>query len=285
MQQSETINQDNVQTQIKQEIPLFSEEILRVKNFPIVNSLLNSWLVALIMIVIALAIRKKIRLVPRGIQNYLEIIFEKTIDLADSVTGSRQKSLKFVPIILPLFLFILFNNWLGILPGVGSVGFLKAEGAHTVFIPFLRSGMADLNSTLALAIIAVVLTHIFGAVMVGGKRHLNRFLNLSLFLQIPKLVFKEKKFTAILVNPSKFFVGLIETVGEFSKVASLSFRLFGNVFAGEILLGIMASIFAYFLPIPFLFMEILVGFIQALIFAMLILVFLSVMTTPHAEEH
>ncbi len=193
MLQSETLNQNNTQTQIKHETPLFSEEIFRVKDFPIVNSLINSWIVVLIMVVAALAIRKKIRLVPRGVQNYLEIILEKTVELADSVTGSREKSLKFVPIVLPLFFFIIFNNWLGIFPGVGSVGLLKTEGSQEVFIPFLRSGMADLNSTLALAVMAVFLTHIFGAMMVGGTNHLNRFLNFSLFLQIPKLVFKEKK--------------------------------------------------------------------------------------------
>lgn len=88
-----------------------------------------------------------------------------------------------------------------------------------------------------------------------------------------------------MINPIQFFVGLIETIGEAAKVASLSFRLFGNVFAGEVLLASMAAIFAYFLPLPFLFLEVIVGIIQAFIFAMLTLVFLSVMSSHHAEEH
>jgi len=131
----------------------------------------------------------------------------------------------------------------------------------------------------------VVITHIFGVITTSGWKHLNRFVGIHLFMEIPRKMFNEKEYTAILVNPIKFFVGLIEIIGEFAKVASLSFRLFGNIFAGEVLLGAMASIFAFFLPLPFIALEIIVGIIQALIFAMLVLVFLTVMTTSHDEEH
>jgi F-type H+-transporting ATPase subunit a len=97
-------------------------------------------------------------------------------------------------------------------------------------------------------------------------------------------VFVKKNFTAIIVNPIKAFVGLIEMIGELAKVASLSFRLFGNIFAGEVLLGTMAALFAYILPMPFMFLEIMVGFIQAMIFAILVLMFLTVLTTAHDHE-
>ncbi|MFA6410298.1 MAG: FoF1 ATP synthase subunit a [Candidatus Buchananbacteria bacterium] len=271
--------------EIKTESTLFAEPIFHISNFTVTNSLLNSWIVLAIIVLSSVVIRKKINNIPKGIQNYLEIIFDSALNLADSVTGSREKSLKFLPLVLPLFVFILLNNWLGLLPGVGSIGFVQTHGGENIFVPLLRGATADLNMTLALAIMAVILTHIFGVITTSAWSHLNRFVGIDLLLEIPKKVFKEKEYTAILVNPIKFFVGIIEIIGEFAKVASLSFRLFGNIFAGEVLLGAMAAIFAFILPIPFMFLEIIVGMIQALIFAMLTLVFLTVMTTGHNEEH
>ncbi len=273
------------QSTASHEATLYAEPIFQLGNFNVTNSLLHSWLAVLVIIVIALTIRFKIRKIPKGIQNYAETVLEGALNLADSVTGSREKSLKFMPFVFPLFIFILLNNWLGLLPGIGSIGFFAAEEGHQIFIPFLRGGTADLNMTLALSIIAVVATHIFGVMMSGVWNHLNRFIGFNLFLEIPRKIFKEKEYTALLVNPIKFFVGLIEIISEVAKVASLSFRLFGNIFAGEVLLAAMAAIFAFVLPVPFIFLEVLVGVIQALIFAMLTLVFLTVMTTSHEESH
>jgi F-type H+-transporting ATPase subunit a len=145
--------------------------------------------------------------------------------------------------------------------------------------------MADLNMTLALAIMVVIATHIVGIVWTGAWKHINRFIPVNILLEIPRKVFKERDFAALFVSPIKFFVGLMEVVGELAKTASLSLRLFGNVFAGEILLGVMASIFAYFTPIPFLFLELFVGLIQALIFSTLALVFLNMMSHSHEEAY
>ncbi len=284
LEQSSGFGPETESSQVSHEATLFAEPIFHLGDFTVTNSLINSWLVLLIVLAAAAAIRPKIKKIPRGIQNYLEIIFENALNLADSVTGSRQKSEKFMVIVLPLFFFILLNNWLGLLPGVGSVGFIENSGGEKVFVPLLRGATADLNTTLALAILAVSLTHIFGVAMSGAWTHLNRFVGLKLILEIPRKVFKERNYMAILVNPIKFFVGLIELIGEAAKVASLSFRLFGNIFAGEVLLGAMAAISAYLLPVPFIFLEIIVGLIQALIFAMLTLVFLTVMTTSHDNE-
>ena len=271
--------------EIKTETTLFAEPVFHFGHFTVTNSLINSWVAVLIILILAIIIRRKINTIPRGIQNYIEVILDGAYNLADSVTNSRHKSTKFIPIILPLFIFILINNWLGLVPGVGTIGLVEHLHGENIFIPYLRAGTADLNMTLALAIMAVLLTHIFGVAMTSSWKHLNRFIGINLFLEIPRKIIKEKDFTIILVNPIKFFVGLIEIVGEFAKVASLSFRLFGNVFAGEVLLVVMASISAYFLPIPFMLMELVVGLIQALIFAMLTLVFLTIMTTEHEEGH
>jgi F-type H+-transporting ATPase subunit a len=118
-------------------------------------------------------------------------------------------------------------------------------------------------------------------IMVGAWTYLNKFINIKAFLEIPKKIIKEP--TVILVNPIKAFVGLVEIIGEIAKVASLSFRLFGNIFAGEVLLASMAALFAFLVPIPFMFLELIVGIIQALIFAVLTLVYMTIATT--VEEH
>lgn len=173
------------------------------------------------------------------------------------------------------------NNWLGLLPGVGSIGQIVLHDGHKTFIPYLRGGTADLNTTLALASIAVVASHIFGVMAVGAWTYVNKFINIKAFLEIPKKVMKDP--TVLLINPVKAFVGLIEIIGEGAKVVSLSFRLFGNIFAGEVLLATMAGIMAFAVPIPFMFLEVIVGLIQALIFAILVLIYISISTT--AEEH
>lgn len=271
--------------EVKHESTLFAEPVFHFGGFTVTNSLLLSWMAVVVIIAGSLFIRSRIKRVPTGIQNYAEIIVDGALNLADSVTGSRATSMKFLPVVFPLFIFILLLNWLGLLPGVGSIGFIEQHGSDKIFVPFLRGGTADLNTTLVLALMAVILTHVMSVVTTGFWSYLNRFVGLNLFLELPRKIFKEHDYTALLVNPIKFFVGLIELIGEFTKVASLSFRLFGNIFAGEVLLGVMATIFAYVLPIPFIFLEVIVGVIQALIFSMLTLVFLTVLTTSHEESH
>jgi len=261
---------------------LYAEPVFTIGNFPVTNSLINSWLVILIIVILSLAIRSKIKLIPKGIQNVFEMIFDSLADIIDSVTGSREKTLKFFPIIFSFFIFILLNNWSGILPGVGSIGEVVRENNQNVFVPFFRGGTADLNTTLALAAIGLVISHIFGIMAVGSWNYFNKFINLKAILEIPKKIRQEP--TILIINPIKVFVGLLEIISEIAKLVSLSFRLFGNIFAGEVLLASMSAILAWGLPIPFLFLEIIVGFIQALIFAMLVLTYLTMMTTAE-EEH
>ncbi|MDD3101728.1 MAG: F0F1 ATP synthase subunit A [Patescibacteria group bacterium] len=268
--------------QILHENTLYAEQVFHVGNFPITNSIINSWIVVIIFVVaLVWSLKGKIKQVPRGLQNALEMVFESFFDIFDSVTGSRKKTLHFAPFVLSFFFFVLINNWMGLLPGVGSIGQIVSEGGHKLFIPYFRGATADLNTTLALASLAVVVSHIMGVVAVGWWKYLNKFINFKILLEIPKKIIKDP--TILLINPIKFFVGLIEIVGELAKVASLSFRLFGNIFAGEVLLASMSAIFAFGLPLPFMFLEVIVGFIQALIFSILVLIYLSIATT--AEEH
>jgi len=267
--------------QVSHEVTLFAEPVAHIGGFPITNSMLNTWLVVFILIIFSVVLRRKMKLVPRGLQNVSEVVVEGALNLADSVTGSRQKSMKIFPIVFAIFAFVLLNNWLGLLPGIGSIGFIESGEGHSVFVPYFRGGTADLNTTLALALISVICSNVFGIFTVGLWKYFNKFVNLKSLVEIPKKILKDP--AIIIVNPIKFFVGIIEIIGEVAKVASLSFRLFGNIFAGEVLLSSIAAILAFGLPIPFMFLEVLVGIIQGLIFAMLTTVYFSIAMTD--EEH
>lgn len=278
---TEATGAHETQTKSEHGHTLYAEEVGHISILPVTNSMINTWMVVAIVLVFGLFIRKRIKEVPTGLQNVLEMVVESFLGIFDSVTSSRKKSLQFFPFVFSFFILILLNNWMGLLPGVGSIGRYVNEGGHEVFAPFFRGGTADLNTTLALAIIGVVASHIFGVVAVGWWKYLNKFINIKAILDIPKKIMKDP--AVIIVNPIHVFVGLIEIVGEFAKIASLSFRLFGNIFAGEVLLASMAAILAFGLPIPFMFMEVIVGVIQALIFSMLILAYLTINTST--EEH
>lgn len=278
--------QNNAESQeVSHEATLFAEPIAHVGNFTITNSLLMSWLAVAILAVFFVSVGKKMKKNSTGklsgLQNIFEILLEQAISLADTVTGDRKKTEKFLPMVLALFLFILTSNWMGLFPGVGTIGFLESESGHSVFVPILRGATADVNTTLAISLFAVVMSHILGVISIGVWKHFNKFVNLKALAAIPAK-FKQDP-TIAMVNPIKMFVGLIEIVGEIAKVASLSLRLFGNIFAGEVLLASMMAIFAFFLPLPFMFLEIIVGIVQALVFAILTLAFMSIATT--AEEH
>jgi len=272
---------ENNNNQIKHEITIFAEPIFHFGGFTVTNALLNSWLAVIILVLFFIAAGRKIKKIPKGIQNIFEFLLESALVFADSITMDRKKSQKLLPICLTLFLFILVNNYLGLMPFVGSIGFIKEMHGERFFIPMFRGATADLNTTLALALFSIIAIHLFGAITVGFWNYFNRFINIKAFLEIPGKFKKDKNI--ILVNPIKAFVSLIEIIGEIAKVASLSLRLFGNIFAGEVLLVSMMAIFAFLTPIPFMFLEIIVGLVQALVFSILVLVFMSMATS--AEEH
>ncbi len=256
---------------------LYSEEVFSIGNFPVTNSMLTSWVAFIIILIISLLIRFKQKLVPRGIQNLFEIIIEELLKLCDSVTGDRKISMIALPIVFTVVTFVLINNWLGIIPGVGSIFVETAHGS----VPLLRGATADLNTTLILAVVAVLFANIVGIFSIGVWKTFTKFIRIPALLRL-KNVFKDP--VQIIVVPVDIFVGLLELLGEVAKVASLSFRLFGNIFAGEVLLASMAAIFAYFTPLPFLFLEFFVGIIQAFIIGLLSVVYVTLAVQDH-EEH
>lgn len=247
------------------EISLAAEKIAHIGNVPITNSMVANWIATVVLVVFAILATKKISLVPKGVQNVAEFIVESLLGLADSVIGNMKLTRKFFPMIATIFIFILTNNWLGLLPGFGSIGINETVHGKEVLIPLFRSGNADLNSTLALAVIAVIAIQIFGIITIGFFKYTKKFLNFE--------------------SPIMFFVGILELISEVSRLVSFSFRLFGNVFAGEILLTVIAMLAPYIAPLPFYGLELFVGFIQALVFTMLTLVFIKMAITDHEEAH
>lgn len=245
-------------------ISLASQTVFSVFGWPITNSIIATWLAILVLVIIAIISTRKLSAVPKGLQNIMEFTIESFLGLIDSVTQDRRKSEKFFPWIVSFFLFILITNWMELIPGFSAIGFDKISHGEKVFVPFLRSANTDLNTTLALALISIILTQVFGIIAIGFFKYSKKFFNFS--------------------GPIQFFVGLLELISETAKIISFAFRLFGNIFAGEVLLVVITFLVAYILPIPFYAMEIFVGFIQALVFSMLTLVFMTVATMP-MEEH
>lgn len=246
------------------EISIKAEPILHLGYFVFTNSYLLSLITLILLLATAFTLRKKIALVPGKLQSLFELLTEQFLGLMDGLLGDRRKSEKYFPVVATVFLFILVSNWLGLLPGVGSLLIREAGGEGTKMVPLFRSPGADLNFTLALALVAMLFVQFFGVLALGFKKYANKFFTLK--------------------NPIYTFVGLLELLSEFVKIVSFSFRLFGNVFAGEVLLGIVGFLVPYLVPLPFLFLETFVGFIQAFIFSMLTLVFIAMSVTDH-EEH
>lgn len=254
---------------------LAAEPLFHVMNFPVTNSLLNAWISVALFCLIAFVASRRKSIVPHGMHNLIEAVVEGLLGEVQKVTGDRKRALMFFPVCATLFLYILVNNWLGLLPGTGTIGWTSGEE----FLPLFRPAAADLNFTLAIAVFSVLLVQFVGIRATGIMNYVSKFVNIrGIFLAIPKGP------TAVLVAVIEFGVGLIEIVSELAKVLSLSLRLFGNVFAGEILIGVMMSLFAFVVPIPFMFLEILVGAIQATVFSILVLAFLTVATEAHGHD-
>lgn len=239
------------------------EVIAHLGPMPITNTILNTLLVDATIFSATYAISKKLAVIPSKFQTIVESIIETFYDL--TVTVSQQKAKIIFPYFMTFFLFILLANWSSLLPGVGTVGFFH-EGEHgKTLIPLLRGTTTDINTTLGLALISIVATHMLSLKHTGIKDYISRYVSL---------------------NPINLFVGVLEIISEITKVVSLSFRLFGNIFAGEVVFFTIAGIFAFVLPLPFMFLEVIVGIVQALVFSMLTMTFMAIFTTPHhAVEH
>ena len=260
--------------------PAAAEPIFHIGTFPITNAMVNGWIAVAFFVVAAAIVSKRKALVPKGIQNIAEALVEFMLSEIRKVTGDEKRARLFFPIVATIFLFVLFSNWIGLLPGTGSIGVWELIEGERELVPLLRPAASDLNLTLGIALFAVLSSHVFGIRALGLTNHVSKFVNIrGIFRSFSKGPM------AVIVAVIEFGVGLLEIISEVAKVLSLSLRLFGNIFAGEVLLTVMLGIFAYFLPLPFMFLELLVGAIQATVFSMLTLAYLTVATEAHGEEH
>ena len=298
-------------------ISITAETLTYIAGIPISNSIVTSLVVSGLIIAFVMIAKKNLNTEdiygrPSAFQNFSEMVVEALYEFVDSVTHNKKKAKVFLPYIATFFIWILLNNWLGLLPGVGTIGLTHepeqaslpaievqasevvaedngleeitettdghaeevtseehgeetTDSAHEkkTFIPIFRAGTADLNTSLALAAISVIVTQIIG-IQYLGLSYLKKYFNFT--------------------SPIMFFVGMLELVLELAKIMSFAFRLFGNIFAGEVLLAVMLFLVPVVAPMPFYGLEIFVGFIQALVFAMLSLVFFNMATISH-EEH
>jgi len=258
--------------------------IFRIFGFPVTNTLLDTWLSGIVLILFFALTMRHHRLIPGRWQNAAEYLVEFLIGIISTVVGGdRTKAKKFFPLVATFFLFILVANLFDVVPGVDTVGAVNAQAlaashgqpvlgfllfgnASNAIIPWLRPATTDLNLTIGMAVIAVITAQIFGFAAVGTGAQISKYINFR--------------------SPLAFFVGILELVGEIARIISLSFRLFGNIFAGTIVL----SAFAFLLPvlgdIIFIPFEIFVAALQAFIFALLSLLYLQLATESHehAEE-
>lgn len=268
--------------------PLAAEPIFNISHLTVTNSYINSTLAVVGFVIFVVFLNHGIKKyygsdsAPKGLVNFFESILEFMFQYLDQVTGDRKKSLKFLPIVGTLFLFILVSNWIGLFPGIGSIGVYQVHNNSVELIPLLRPANTDLNMTLAMGVFVILTVQVLGIAAIGFFKYANKFIKLGDLYT----AFKSLKPVNILVAIIEFFVGLIEIISSIiAPMLSLSLRLFGNIFAGEVLMTVLAGLIPYFVPLPFMALEMLVGIVQATVFAMLALVYLSIATTePHGHE-
>lgn len=242
-------------------VVLKAEHLGSVFGFPITNSLSMAWLVMALLIGVAYFFGRSLTLVPGKIQAGVEWAVEGVLAYMTEVLGSEALARRFFPLIASLFLFIAFINELEFFPGVGSLGLVHASE----FLPIFRAPTTDLNFTLALALIAFFTIEVTGIAMLGFFKYAGKYVNLS--------------------SPIGFAVGLIEFISNLGRLISFSFRLFGNIFAGEVLVLVASFFLPYVLPAPLMVFEMFIGLIQALVFAMLTLFFIKLAIMDPHEAH
>ncbi len=278
-------------------IHLAPEVIGTLFGIPITSTLMTVWLTMAILICVALLIHFRLSPVPNKLQSIFETIIGGVFNYMADVLESKALAKRFFPLVMTIFIFVLSMNWVGLLPGIDSIGFYgesesheKVEGASELhsetssksdvkettmigqeesavvvskFIPFFHPPATDLNITIGFAIVAFVSIELAGVFMLGLFKYGGKFINFK--------------------SPLAFVIGLIELLSELARLISFSFRLFGNIFAGKtLILVIMFLTTPYIVPVPLIAYEFFVGFIQAFIFAILTLYFIKLaIEEPH----
>ncbi|HSE29765.1 MAG TPA: F0F1 ATP synthase subunit A [Candidatus Saccharimonadales bacterium] len=247
-------------------VPLAAQTIFSIGSFNVTNSMLFGVITGAAVVLILLAAVKKSHLKPTSMFSFtLETIAEFILNTAEEGFNSRKKALKHLPFLLSLFCFILLANLSGLIPGVGTIVVNTEHGE----VSLLRAFTTDLNGTIALAVLSIGLVQFYALKELGILGHLKNY------------------FTNKPYNPINLFMGLIEVMGEFIRIITLSMRLFGVIYAGEVLLhviGQLAGAFGWAATVPVYFLELFFSAIQAYIFVMLTTAYLNMATSSHGEH-
>jgi F-type H+-transporting ATPase subunit a len=245
------------------QVILAPEVIGHIGSLAITNTLITSWVVVVLLIIVAFLIGSRLKMTPSRPQVLFEWLVGFIYDYVAETLESRDLARTFFPYLCTIFLFIFTSNLIEFTPGIGSIGFFQADGG---FVPLFRSVNTDLNVTLMLAILSFLTIEVTGFAVIGFWKYAGKFFN----------------FHGGFVG---FFVGIFEFLSELSRLISFSFRLFGNVFAGEVLILVVTYFLPIIAPVPVMAFEIFVGFVQAAIFALLTLFFIKIaIMEPHGAE-
>jgi F-type H+-transporting ATPase subunit a len=258
----------------------YAPHVFSIGELPVTNSMVLSWIVAIVVILVARLATRDIKENPTGLQNFVEWIVESVRDFLESVIGRALTAQTFW-FFATAFIFILFTNWFGLLPGVGTVGWGTPDAAgelHHISRPLFRGANADLNMTFAMSVV------FFGAWLYWALKS-NGPIGFLVHIFGPRG--DSKGVMKLLLIVVFFCVGILELVSIVFRPVSLSFRLYGNIFAGETMLESMANLvpaLAPLIPFPFYLLELLVGFVQALVFTLLTAVF-TLLICDHGDGH
>jgi F-type H+-transporting ATPase subunit a len=258
-----------------------AEVVFHLFGFPITNSIIAAWITIIFLVGFSYAVTRRMKLIPGRLQGIFEFLLGWLYDFCCSAAGEKNGR-RFFPIVTTIFLFVIMNAWLGLLPGYGSIIVHTAEGE----VHLLRPANTDINMPLALAVMSVVITQYFGFRTLG-RHYVAKFVNVGIFFRSAGQVVRGKvgaglsgMFTGVIA----IFVGFLELLSEFIHVVSFTFRLFGNMTAGEILILVAVFLVPWLFALPFYGLELLIGFLQALIFGGLTLIFLTLAVASHEEE-
>ena len=278
-------------------VVLPADAIFYIGGFPITNTLLASWLGILVLVAMFYFGTRKMKLIPRGWQNAMETVYEALYNFVEGAAGEKHARLLF-PVVATIFLYVIMAALLSLLPGFDTIGYGTPDqpirgaffGQSTGFIvtePLLRKANTDINFPLALAVISFIFVEYVGIRALGLRRYGSKFFRVGqLFHGLGQLA--RGKFRAALsglfTGLIDMFVGSLELLSEFIRIISFTFRLFGNMTAGMVLLLMVAFLIPWVVAVPFYGLEMLLGFVQALIFGGLTLIFAVMAVKPHEEE-
>ncbi len=267
----------------KPHITLPSEVLFEVAGFPITNTLIASWLSIIVLMILFYVCTRKMKLIPGKLQNLAEMAVEALLSFVKSVAGEKHARLLF-PVVATIFIYVITNAYLALLPFFGTIVVTGQEGTA---VPLFRSANTDINVPLSIAVMSFIFVEFWGMKSLGAFRYLGEFFNFGQIGRGVKELFTGKirpAITNIAFGFINLFVGMLEIFSHLIRIISFTFRLFGNMTAGEMLLLVSAFLIPLIFTIPFYGLELLIGFIQALIFAGLTLVFGTIAVAPMHEE-